>query len=86
MKKVLLAIVGICLLGNITFAAEATAIEDAVAKVVEEKPVQGVEIESSGAVFVLGKQPQAQTSVQYVKIKKCGLVGIILLNGKVKEQ
>lgn len=50
-----------------------------------DKPVQGLDVEKSGAVIVLQKQPQADTSVQYVRIRKCGLVAIIHLNGKVKE-
>lgn len=86
MKKVLFSVLCLVILSNAALATEPSVIEDAVAKAVEKKPVQGVEIENSGAVLVLGKQPQTQTSIQYIKIKKCGLVGVVLLNGKVKEQ
>ena len=65
---------------------EATSpIATAVAEAVQDKPVQGVEVEKSGGVIVFQKQPQTETSTQYVKVHKCGLVAIILLNGKVKE-
>ena len=83
MKKVLASLL-LALLAT-PVLAETTTIADAIAEEVADRPVQGVEVEKSGGVVVLGKQPQKDTSIQYVKVHKCGLVAIILLNGKAKE-
>ena len=88
MKKLLaLTLILLFAATGVAFAEDETtsAISDAVAEAVKENPIQGVEIEKSGGVIVFEKQPQTDTPVQYVRVHKCGLVAIILLNGKVKE-
>lgn len=85
MKKILFTLAALLMLSSTVMAEEqpiASAIDEAIQA---DKPVQGIDIEKSGAVFVIQKQPQKETSVQYVKVSKCGLVAIININGKVKD-
>jgi len=74
MKKVL-SILGIVslFLGNVCFAEE-TAIA-----------TQMVEVEKSGGVFAIQKQPVTSNTTQHIKVSKCGLCIIININGKVKD-
>lgn len=46
---------------------------------------QSVNVEKSGAVFKVQKQPMAGKSTQTVNVSKSGLCIIIQVNGKVKE-
>lgn len=88
MKKILCTLIALLMVGfgSAVMAEENTAVTSAVEQVLAaEKPVQGVDIDASGLVLVFQKQPQADTSVQYVKVRRCGLVAVITLNGKVKE-
>lgn len=47
--------------------------------------VQSVNVEKSGAIFKIQKQPIAGKSTQTVNVSKSGLCVIIQINGKVKE-
>lgn len=47
--------------------------------------VQSVNVEKSGAVFKIQKQPMSGKSTQTVNVSKSGLCVIIQINGKVKE-
>ena len=47
--------------------------------------IQSVNVEKSGAVFKIQKQPMAGKSTQTVNVSKSGLCVIIQVNGKVKE-
>lgn len=56
-------------------------------KVIEQtnQPTQVIEIEKSGAVAILQKQPTAENQMQVIRIKKSGGFLLIQLNGKVKD-
>lgn len=80
MEKVLLA--GLLLsvfvgLGTNTYAEDLTGLNDA--------PTQVIEIESSGAVAILQKQPTNEKQTQVIKVKKAGGFLLIQINGKVKD-
>lgn len=80
MKKVLLA--GLLLsvfvgLGTNTYAEDLTGFNEA--------PTQVIEIESSGAVAILQKQPTNEKQTQVIKVKKAGGFLLIQINGKVKD-
>lgn len=80
MKKVLLA--GLLLsvlvgLGTNTYAEDLSGLNEA--------PTQVIEIESSGAVAILQKQPTNEKQTQIIKVKKAGGFLLIQINGKVKD-
>lgn len=80
MKKVLLA--GLLLnilvgLGMNVYAEDLTSLN--------EVPTQVIEIESSGAVAILQKQPTTENQKQVIKVKKAGGFLLIQINGKVKD-
>lgn len=80
MKKTLLA--GLFLsvligLGMNTYAEDLTGLNEA--------PTQVIEIEKSGAVAILQKQPTNEKQTQVIKIKKAGGFLLIQINGKVKD-
>lgn len=80
MKKVLLA--GLLLnvlvgLGMNVYAEDLTGLD--------EPPTQVIEIEKSGAVAILQKQPTAEKQTQIIKVKKAGGFLLIQINGKVKD-
>lgn len=64
-------------LGINTYADEVTSLNDV--------PTQVIEIEKSGAVAILQKQPTAENQKQVIKIKKAGGFFLIQINGKVKD-
>lgn len=80
MKKVLLAdlllnvLVG---LGMNVYAEDLTSLNEA--------PTQVIEIESSGAVAILQKQPTTENQKQVIRVKKAGGFLLIQINGKVKD-
>lgn len=80
MKKVLLAglflsvLVG---LGTICHAEDLTGLNEA--------PTQVIEIEKSGAVAILQKQPTNEKQTQVIRVKKAGGFLLIQINGKVKD-
>ena len=49
------------------------------------QPTQVIEIEKSGAVAILQKQPIAENQTQVIRIKKSGGFLLIQINGKVKD-
>lgn len=75
MKNVLfiLGIFSLLLVGCVSYAEETT------------EAVQSVNVEKSGAIFKIQKQPIAGKSSQTVNVSKSGLCVIIQINGKVKE-
>lgn len=80
MKKVLLA--GLLLnvlvgLGMNVYAEDLTSLN--------EVPTQVIEIESSGAVAILQKQPTTENQKQVIKVKKAGGFLLIQINGKIKD-
>lgn len=80
MKKVLLA--GLLLnvlvgLGMNAYAEDLTSLN--------EVPTQIIEIESSGAVAILQKQPTTENQKQVIKVKKAGGFLLIQINGKIKD-
>lgn len=80
MKKVLLA--GLLLnvlvgLGMNVYAEDLTSLNEA--------PTQVIEIESSGAVAILQKQPTTENQKQVIKVKKAGGFLLIQINGKIKD-
>lgn len=80
MKKVLLA--GLLLsvlvgLGTICRAEDLTGLNEA--------PTQVIEIEKSGAIAILQKQPINKKQTQVIKVKKAGGFLLIQINGKVKD-
>lgn len=80
MKKVLLASVLLNVLiglGINVYAKDLTGLNDA--------PTQVIEIESSGAVAILQKQPTSEKQTQVIKVKKAGGFLLIQINGKVKD-
>lgn len=46
---------------------------------------QTVEIEKSGGIIAIQKQPVTEKTVQIIKVSKCGICIIANLNGKVKD-
>lgn len=46
---------------------------------------QTVEIEKSGGVIAIQKQPVTDKTIQIIKVSKCGICIIANLNGKVKD-
>nr|DAL34567.1 MAG TPA_asm: hypothetical protein [Caudoviricetes sp.] len=80
MKKVLLASVLLSVLvglGTICRAEDLTGLNEA--------PTQVIEIEKSGAVAILQKQPINKKQTQVIKVKKAGGFLLIQINGKVKD-
>lgn len=80
MKKVLLASLFLSVLvglGMNVHAEDLTGLNDA--------PTQVIEIESSGAVAILQKQPTNEKQTQVIKVKKAGGFLLIQINGKVKD-
>lgn len=80
MKKVLLASVLLNVLiglGINVYAKDLTGLNDA--------PTQVIEIESSGAVAILQKQPTSEKQTQVIRVKKAGGFLLIQINGKVKD-
>lgn len=80
MKKALLA--GVLLsvfvgLGMNVYAEDLTGLNDV--------PTQVIEIEKSGAVAILQKQPTNEKQTQVIKVKKAGGFLLIQINGKVKD-
>lgn len=80
MKKALL--VGLFLnvlvgLGTICRAEDLTSLN--------EVPTQVIEIEKSGAVAILQKQPHNEKQAQVIRVKKAGGFLLIQINGKVKD-
>lgn len=80
MKKALLA--GLLLsvfvgLGTNTYAEDLTGLNEA--------PTQVIEIEKSGAVAILQKQPTSEKQAQVIRVKKAGGFLLIQINGKVKD-
>ena len=80
MKKVLLAgvllnvLIGLCM--NV-HAEDLTGLNEA--------PTQVIEIEKSGAVAILQKQPTNKKQTQIIRVKKAGGFLLIQINGKVKD-
>lgn len=64
-------------LGINTYADDLTPLNDA--------PTQVIEIEKSGAVAILQKQPTNEKQTQVIKVKKAGGFLLIQINGKVKD-
>lgn len=80
MKKELIASVltsVIMCLGINTYADDLTPLNDV--------PTQVIEIEKSGAVAILQKQPTNENQKQVIKIKKAGGFLLIQINGKIKD-
>ena len=80
MKKVLLTSVILSVLlglGINTYADELTPLNEA--------PTQVIEIEKSGAVAILQKQPTNENQKQVINIKKAGGFLLIQINGKIKD-
>lgn len=50
-----------------------------------EPPTQVIEIEKSGAVAILQKQPTTEKQTQIIRVKKAGGFLLIQINGKVKD-
>lgn len=50
----------------------------------KEVAVQETNIESSGAVAVINKQPEETGIIQKIKVRKCGLILVVNVNGKVR--
>ena len=80
MEKVLFA--GVLLnvligLGMNVYAEDLTGLNDV--------PTQVIEIESSGAVAILQKQPTNENQKQVIKVKKAGGFLLIQINGKIKD-
>lgn len=47
---------------------------------------QSMEVEKSGAIFKIQKQPSNGITSQSIKVSKCGLCVLIQINGKVKDE
>lgn len=74
----------VCVLtGVITFIGINTHAENLTS--LNEPSVQTIEIEKSGAVAILQKQPTMDTQKQVIRIKKAGGFLLIQINGKVKD-
>lgn len=80
MKKVLLA--GLLLNVLVGLGMNAYA-EDLIS--LNEAPTQVIEIEKSGAVAILQKQPTNEKQTQVIKVKKAGGFLLIQINGKIKD-
>lgn len=78
MKKVLSIVLGIMFFCNLPVFCE---------EVIDttNQPTQVIEIEKSGAVAILQKQPTAENQMQVIRIKKSGGFLLIQINGKVKD-
>ncbi len=50
-----------------------------------EQPTQVIEIEKSGAVAILQKQPANEKQTQLIRVKKAGGFLLIQINGKIKD-
>lgn len=73
----------VCVLtGVITFIGINTHAENLTS--LNEPSAQTIEIEKSGAVAILQKQPTMDTQKQVIRIKKAGGFLLIQINGKVK--
>ena len=48
-------------------------------------PTQIIEIEKSGAIAILQKQPTNENQQQVIRVKKAGGFLLIQINGKVKD-
>lgn len=80
MKKVLLASVLLNVLIGLSmnvYAEDLTGLNNV--------PTQVIEIEKSGAVAILQKQPTNEKQTQVIKVKKAGGFLLIQINGKVKD-
>ena len=80
MKKVLLASVLLNVLiglGMNVYAEDLTGLNNV--------PTQVIEIEKSGAVAILQKQPTSEKQAQVIRVKKAGGFLLIQINGKVKD-
>lgn len=64
-------------LGANTYGEDLTGLNDV--------PTQVIEIESSGAVAILQKQPTNEKQTQVIRVKKAGGFLLIQINGKVKD-
>lgn len=51
-----------------------------------EQATQSAEVEKSGAIFKIQKQPSNGITSQSIKVSKCGLCVLIQINGKVKDE
>lgn len=52
----------------------------------ETQTTQSVEVEKSGAIVAIQKQPVTSTTVQSIKVSRCGLCIIVNVNGKIKDE
>lgn len=64
-------------LGVNTYGEDLTGLNDA--------PAQVIEIEKSGAVAILQKQPTNEKQTQVIRVKKAGGFLLIQINGKIKD-
>ena len=64
-------------LGVNTYGEDLTGLNDA--------PTQVIEIEKSGAVAILQKQPTNEKQTQVIRVKKAGGFLLIQINGKIKD-
>ena len=64
-------------LGVNTYGEDLTGLNDATTQVIE--------IEKSGAVAILQKQPTNEKQTQVIRVKKAGGFLLIQINGKVKD-
>ena len=51
----------------------------------ELQPKQLIEIENSGGVVIVQKQPSNECQMQVIKIKKSGGFLLVQINGKIKD-
>lgn len=71
--KQLSIILGLLMLGCQGFCADV------------KQPTQVIEIEKSGAVAILQKQPTNEKQTQLIRVKKAGGFLLIQINGKIKD-
>ncbi len=64
-------------LGVNTYGEDLTGLNDV--------PTQVIEIEKSGAVAILQKQPTNEKQTQVIRVKKAGGFLLIQINGKIKD-
>lgn len=64
-------------LGVNTYGEDLTGLNDV--------PAQVIEIEKSGAVAILQKQPTNEKQTQVIRVKKAGGFLLIQINGKIKD-
>lgn len=64
-------------LGINTYGEDLTGLNDV--------PTQVIEIEKSGAVAILQKQPTNEKQTQVIRVKKAGGFLLIQINGKIKD-